>query len=491
MSATQLNEMAIACGRKKQSAQTGYVHFFYNSQEDEIQQTIPLVENFLFALALFRSKTAENILEAKGIIDRLLEFQCLDQESGKGNFPIYLHEYPQCKDRFLGAHLLPPFFWILKNFQQVLGSELKIKLEKAAKALLLQSLKTHEEKPAPYFIGLKIAAAARALGMLWEDKYLQDKGDLLLEEARNGDLTSLYIPSQMGEICAALQMAFTNISSSWIPFWEHLNNTWHQQCCSYIGPAIQEFQRGEESEPTLYDLFLGSFSGNFSQRSFSDQFLLLHGALIQKTEDRLPPPTYPIEKQVSIGSHKWMISKYENYAYCYIDNTERQEINREKGFSPLKIIWGDQKKTHTFVCQGANISDLKINKQPEGIDLFFTLGEIPTEDKEKSREVAFYFDAHHGTQIYVSKHASTTFKLDEEIEIAVEKLKFSIVFELLEGNGQFLGHIMRGNRPAQTGLKGSNRYKAYDWQVFLRTVRRSQECKIKASIKINSDSSLQ
>lgn len=485
MSSTQMIELAIAAGRKKQSAQTGYVHICYNAQEEEIQYTIPLVENFLFALALFRSKTTENILEAKGIIERLLEFQCFKQGVSEGNFPIYLHEYPECKDRFIGAHLLPSIFWILKQFQQVLGNELKIKLENAARALVLFSIRALEEKPAPSFIGIKIAAAAKALGELWNDPSLREKGEKLLRLTRDSiDPSSWYIPSQLGDICVALQMADPSISSSWTSFWEHLNNNWHPLCMYYMGPSLQEFQKGEEPQTTLYDLFLGSFSGNFSQRSFSDPTLLLQAALIQKSDDFLLPPAFPLKRQISIDQHNWSLYGFETYSYCFLDACDSPTKISEKGFSPLKIVWGNSKKAHTFVCQGGNISHLEIKKVSNGMELFFTLGELPTDEREKCREVAFYFDASPGTQINIAKGLSTTFKIEEEIEIIVESLKFYITYELLEGTGQFLGHIMRGNRPSQTGLKGSQRFNAYDWQVFLRTIRRTTGCKIKVSIKI-------
>ncbi len=52
----------------------------------------------LFALALLRSRTTENILEAKAIVDNLLHFQ-LKEGPSAGNFPKYLHEYPNCKQR--------------------------------------------------------------------------------------------------------------------------------------------------------------------------------------------------------------------------------------------------------------------------------------------------------------------------------------------------------------------------------------------------------
>src|ERR1700737_1946760 len=108
----QLTELAVNAGRSFQSSQTGFVHHYYHAENDQDAHAIPLLENFLFALALLRTKTAENMTEAKTMIDRLLWFQSPCEES-KGNFPIYLHDYPLCRDWWLGIHLLPVFFRIL------------------------------------------------------------------------------------------------------------------------------------------------------------------------------------------------------------------------------------------------------------------------------------------------------------------------------------------------------------------------------------------
>ena len=59
-----LLDRILQFSRKLQSAQTGFLHLNYQALPEEQQDSIPLVENFLFALALLRSRTAENIQEA-------------------------------------------------------------------------------------------------------------------------------------------------------------------------------------------------------------------------------------------------------------------------------------------------------------------------------------------------------------------------------------------------------------------------------------------
>src|SRR5438105_2193850 len=99
----QLLEMALSAGRNWQSPQTGYVQYCYNIQDESRHDTIPTLENVLFAYALMRSRLADNINEAKDLLNRLLFFQNKENDASHGNFPIYLHEFPFCKDRLLGA----------------------------------------------------------------------------------------------------------------------------------------------------------------------------------------------------------------------------------------------------------------------------------------------------------------------------------------------------------------------------------------------------
>ncbi len=118
----KLVELALAAGRRRQSKQTGFVHHCYENREAE-KETIPLYENSAFVLALFRSKLSENVLEARALLTKLLAFEV------GGNFPVYLHEYPLCRDLYLGAKLKKIFRWIASEFEPILGKELKESLD--------------------------------------------------------------------------------------------------------------------------------------------------------------------------------------------------------------------------------------------------------------------------------------------------------------------------------------------------------------------------
>src|SRR5690242_7429818 len=115
-------ELAIKAGRVRQSPLTGFVHHNYENSE-RAAETIPVYENFCFALALFRTKSVENVLEAKALLERLFAFQALE------GFPIYLHEFPQVKSRKLEQKLAIVAQFFLRDFSSVLGDFLRSKLE--------------------------------------------------------------------------------------------------------------------------------------------------------------------------------------------------------------------------------------------------------------------------------------------------------------------------------------------------------------------------
>lgn len=129
--------LAMAALRKRQSPRTGFVHFFPGSEG--IADTIPMYENFCFALALFRSKTSAEVLEGKEVLKRLLDFQ-----TEEGNFPVYLHEYPRCWDRLLPLKLAPIFDVL---YTCPLGEALTEQLRLVERKLLGFASSTREKKP--------------------------------------------------------------------------------------------------------------------------------------------------------------------------------------------------------------------------------------------------------------------------------------------------------------------------------------------------------
>lgn len=480
-----LIEMALNSGRKRISPQTGFIHYCYQSPEDATPQTIPILENFLFALTLLRTKTSENILEGRQLLENLLAFQCQIEGDAKGNFPVYLHEYPQCRDRFLAINLLPIIFWISKQFSSILGSELNRKFEAMTRFLLDFCVHLPENISLPEAAKIKLGAALKALGILRQDNALEKEGDALLSKClEDMDPASWVETSQLADRCIALQLIYPSISASpWGRFWEFLKETWDHTTCSYIGPAVREFQCREEPRVNLYDLFLGYFSGNWSRRARLDSIVHLQGALIQPSDDFISSQM-STELKGAYKGQQWMLIQTQAFSWTAIEKNETPGAVDEKGFNPFRIIWGDATRAHTFACQNGNAKRITFSRVDSGIDLFFTLGNmVNVDDKERSREVSFFFDYMEDTQIMVDDIPATTFRLGDKVEIISPGLKLSMTFHIERGDGHFFGHLMRSNRPSQLAVKGNNRWQAYDWELFLRTLRRTEDCCVCVQIR--------
>ncbi len=486
----QLVDLAISSGRIRQSPQTGFVHYCYNARDEDGQDTIPVYENVLFALALLRMRTVECITEAKDFLEKILSFQKGGEGEFAGNFPIYLHEYPQCKDRFISAYVLVPFFWMLRNFAVVLGSELKQKLTKSAQAALKHGLITHQSKAAPFHIAIRIAAAAKAFGELWNDAELAKEGEKLLEELRQetlaADFGSWYSPAYIGETMVALQMAYCDIAKSpWKDFLTVLSQNWHAASYCYTGPAVKVNQWGEEPQVTLYDYFLGFFNRHFSYRAFTNHPLQLQGALLQETTDTLPPMTYPFVHEGKVAEYQWRVYQQLQYAYSVMQKSILPNPALEKGYHAFRLVWGDENSSHSFVCQSSQSTFIDYAPTADGVDLIFYLAEpVQTDDKEQSREVAFYCDLHEDMKITVEGQSSTTFTIGQNIQLQDDHMTIKMTFLLEDGDGRFFGHISPGNRPSQLNVKGKQRFATYDWSVFLRTVRRYTPCRLKVRLTI-------
>ncbi len=82
-------ELNLAAAKKRKSKQTGFIHHCYEDPKNS--DTIPVIENFCYAEALLRSRLAENVLEGRALLEKLKAFEI------DGLYPVYLHEYPNCR----------------------------------------------------------------------------------------------------------------------------------------------------------------------------------------------------------------------------------------------------------------------------------------------------------------------------------------------------------------------------------------------------------
>ena len=376
----KLIDLNLSAGRSAQSPQTGYVHLHYESEDRH--DTIPILENFCFSLALFRSRIADNVLEGKALLEKLLVFET------DGNFPVYLHEYPQCKDRDFSLSLLPIFHWLLADFCIALGEPLAKSLEMLIGRILSHSYKMHAQRP------------------------LCSASEFRLKSYFEPNTKLSWTPSTPEEWADALISCQITSSEE---FLERALEKWHPQLCTYIGP---QYQNRDEPRVTLFDLFMGHYYGAYSQRVLRDRTAHLLASLIKPFEEK----SIPSEKEVPCHS-----------------------------IAPpsFTLSWGTPEKLNTFFFD-VKSAECILERKGDAIEFTITLPPKNLEGQE-AVELAFFTNLIPSQQILIEGAKATTFQLGDTVELLSEGLCIQLEVHLEQGQGQFFGHILRANRPTQKG----------------------------------------
>ena len=248
---------------------------------DASGQTISILENALFALALFRSRLSENVLEGKEIIERLISFEV------KGNFPVYLHEFPRLSDPYLGMRLSPVFFWILHDFSHVIGA-----LKEQLATILANIQRQAKSSDLPPWAAFRLNAMEGMIGK--QPKCAVDWGEALI---------SLQIAKVQGAVIEEMIQKASAL--------------WHGALQLYVGPALHRHQDGEFPEFTLFDLHFCQWQRTFPKRGEIKRPVHLRGGLVRPLGFELSLEEKPIP-------------------YVHFDSEEEM---------PLLIAWDE----HTFV----------------------------------------------------------------------------------------------------------------------------------------------
>jgi hypothetical protein len=198
----------------------------------------------------------------------------------------------------------------------------------------------------------------------------------------------------------------------------------------YCGPLGAERARQGEIETTLFDLFMGS-----SPRILKPHPIHLHASLVFYGEEE--------GDKVEIGAPEPL----------------------GKGYHLFRYAWAEGDHLHTLVCQ-----DKEIKK--EGMTFIYQ-EKIP--DEKHFNELTFYTDRSPEKTILINGEKGTIFSLGDRVTIHTPSKTVTLTFHLAEGEGDFLGQLSFGNRPAQIETRD---FVAYDWKITLRTLRRLSTVKI-------------
>ncbi len=415
-------ELNLAAAKKRKSSQTGFIHYCYASLPEDRQDTIPLYENFCYVLALFRSRLSEHVLEGKALLEKLIAFEV------GGNFPIYIHDYPECKDRSLSLHLLPALHWMLHDFSPVLGESLSVQLQELISRILFHAQRIHGERP-----------LSNAAWVKWK-AYAEPEA-----------LESFTFTSAEGwaDYLIALQMAESKGKS----IEEDLNRVrlqWNPHLHVFLGPQAQE-----KTEPklTLFDLFFGHDRHSYAERSLSDHPVHLLASLVHSMTPSVSDQSARAIAQLTTDDPR------QGYA----------------------LFWGDREMTHSIVCDHRN-SAMQAQLSENGAVLNLTLPEGWEPSEQPELPLALFCNLDDAHAIAINDQKATAFQLGDLITVTSGEHRIQIRFTCAEGEGVFFGHLLRANRPTQQSCQGALRFEAYDWQISIRTIRRTSRCVLTVSI---------
>lgn len=338
-------------------------------------------------------------------------------------FPLYIHEYGVPSTKSHGLRCAVPLFWISKLYEHVISPPLR----KEIRSIFDKLTDLEKDSLSPLYQVLFCALRGEEIPY-YEAQFSHEWGILLLAYQISGE------------------------KASWIL--EDALKLWNPDLMTYVGPSFQEYQREREPDVTLYDLFMAEHQGETSERLERPHLIHLCKSLI-----------FPFKEKKALS---------KTNTFSSLTGTKRREW-QAKGFHSIRFLFGHKDHLHSFVCQ----EDLPCVKEEESF-LFSYRQEIP--DEKKRTELSFYVAHHPDVSLRINGKKETVFHLDEPLEIETPEKKLTLIFSLDKGEGHFMGHISRGNRPSQVALEGSQDFSSYDWKISLRTIHRSEDTVIRLRV---------
>ncbi len=145
----------------------------------------------------------------------------------------------------------------------------------------------------------------------------------------------------------------------------------------------------------------------------------------------------------------------------------------------LYLCWRDEDVAHSFVIQGATNWQASSNSHFV-VDCLLS-ATAPQHGEEKS-EVQCFLNYHPDHSIQIAGGKASSFYFDAPLFIASPSLQIAMQWTLVEGEGTFFGHLLRGNRPYQRSAP----FTASDWQINLRTVARKGACLLRLTLIVGN-----
>ena len=243
---------------------------------------------------------------------------------------------------------------------------------------------------------------------------------------------------------------------------------------------MHEFAMGRWALPTLFHLYLAAISRceiPFELPSALQAALIYPG--------QIPFCSMREESLVEMNSYSnWRSLRGSSWLLRAFDECSRWDPHLDRGKSPICLNWRSQKQLASLVVQGGNWQRFTSSLGGAALQSTFYLTQLPEEENfVGGREILFYLSRSPDLSLRVNGAKATLFRLGDRVEIR-GSVNCDLTFTLLEGEGTFMGHIMPGNRPSQQAVSSTNSPEAYDWMVFLRTVKRAVDCKVEGTLQM-------
>lgn len=418
---------SLEFGKKLQSPLTGYVHYCF--EDPTSRETVPLFENFTFALALLRARRTETVLEAKELLQRLLSLQ-----TKEGGFPVYLHEYPLIRKPLGNVSFLFPLLYIYEGYHHVLGKEMQERLESALKNLHSYLLSLSDM---PKLLAFQIH--------VFEARHL--KGER---------------PTFPDNLISSKDYADLLIAANLLG--EKLSIPWHEGTNHFAGPPLHELFDRYAPRLTLLDYLI-------KPGPVKDHPLLLHASLL-----------FPVELSFALPENKegFSVVTKENFFLTVLKQYAPGELH-SKGFHLMRLVFGD----HVLAFQETAFHWTSTLFE-DRVEMVADYPAWVKKDKHGDMEYALYINHKPAVDILVHGKKATVFYLGDPLTITNGKESFTLILSLEKGDARLCGHISRGNRPAQISKEIDTEYEAFDWEIGLRTLDRPDDISIKATLFFHS-----
>lgn len=458
-----------------QSQQTSLIHYYPSSYNRGSQETIAIKENVLFSLCLLRTKQVDAMKEGMEVLSRILHFQNLDQGTlSYGNFPLFLHHYPQCFDRYHGIHLLLAMWRIDSDFHFVLGKDLKQRLLSAMQRMVEYFYCLLDQKD-PRFDQLVLL-----LAILWrllsifpnQDRscFLKKKWDSLDHWK---DHIEDFLSDRLGNIFLALSILPKSWSSceNWKEFWRDILVSWDVEKGLFLGPHYRKKQTHTQGLPSFSDYFLENLFGktypHLRQPCPAHRFMPL-----------IYPLHLPVDKRFAKTSFlcPWTIQMHEKMRCMYFKD-------------PLASYAKSCLYPLSLHGQGSSFQTLHFKQDPylkgisshaKGVDLYLELCHKQCLEPPPDHLAVFYYNRREGACIKVGGVLATCFNVEDVLQLLGKGFDVSLSCEVIAGQGSLKGHIMPSNRPNQWE---KDVYVAHDWMIFLRCIGLSEDLMLKISLR--------